>query len=151
MKTTVKTSLGLVLLFVIVAAMGSIARRDSRVDSSNGDLRGLIPWRSDLKSARQEALAADKPLFVEFAASWCPDCHAMAAQTWTQPSVAAAMRAYVPVLIDADAHPDLSQQFNVTSIPSLFVIDPRSAKITRQSRDRVFSPGELLAWLNQAN
>lgn len=151
MKPTVKTSLGLVLLFVIVAATGFITRRDSRADSSNQDLKGLIPWRSDLKSARQEALAADKPLFVEFAASWCPDCHAMAAQTWTQPSVAAAMQAYVPVLIDPDAHPDLSQQFNVTSIPSLFVIDPRSAKITRESRDRVLDPDALLAWLKRTN
>ncbi|HEX4056446.1 MAG TPA: thioredoxin family protein [Tepidisphaeraceae bacterium] len=151
MKTTVKTSLGLVLLFVIVAAMGSITRRDSRPTSSNQSLRGLIPWRNDLTSARQEALAAHKPLFVEFAADWCPDCHAMAAQTWTQPSVAAAMQAYVPVLIDPDAHPDLSQQFNVVSIPSIFVIDPQSAKITRESRDHVFSPEELLAWLNPAN
>jgi thiol:disulfide interchange protein DsbD len=151
MKMTVKTSLGLVLLLVIAAAMSSIAGRDSGRKPGSGDLKGLIPWRSDLNSARGEAIAANKPLFIEFVASWCPDCHAMAGQTWTQPAVAVAMRAYVPVLVDMDAHPDWARQYNVVSIPSLFVVDPKSAKMIQESRDHVLSPDQLLAWLKPSN
>jgi thiol:disulfide interchange protein len=150
MKMSVKSSLGAVLLLVIVAAMGSISYHQDRRASTGGDLKGLIPWRSDMDSARHEAVVADKPLFVEFVASWCPDCHAMAEQTWTQPSIAAEMKAYVPVLIDVDAQPELAKQYNVVAIPSLFVIDPKDGTVTRVVRDRVLSPDELLAWLKQS-
>ncbi|MGD0463298.1 MAG: thioredoxin family protein [Tepidisphaeraceae bacterium] len=147
MKTTVKTSLCLVLLVVIVAAMGSITHRQGGQESTGQDLKGLIPWRGDMDSARRDAIAANKPLLVEFMASWCPDCQEMARQTWTQPPIAAAMRTFVPVLIDVDAQPELTRQYNIAAIPSLFVVDPKSGTITREIRDRVLSPEELLAWL----
>jgi len=147
MKMAVKSSLGLILLTVIVAAMGSITYHEDRQSSSGEDLKGLIPWRSDMDSARRDAVTANKPLLIEFVASWCPDCHEMARQSWTQPKIATAMQAYVPVLIDMDANQDLARQYNVESIPSLFVVDPKNGTITREIRDRVLSPEELLAWL----
>ncbi|MGD0542226.1 MAG: thioredoxin family protein [Tepidisphaeraceae bacterium] len=147
MKPTIKTSLGLVLLLVIAAAMGSLTYPQGGQESSGQDLKGLIPWRSDMDSARRDAIAAKKPLLVEFVASWCPDCHEMARQSWTQTSIASAVRAFVPVLIDVDAQPELTRQYNVAAIPSLFVVDPKTGTITREVRDRVLSPEELLAWL----
>src|ERR1700722_16641423 len=151
MKMTAKTSLGLVLLITIVAAMGSITHSQDEKESTGQNLKGQIPWRSDLDSARHEATAANKPVLVEFVASWCPDCHDMARECWSEPPIVTAMKGYVPVLIDVDAQPNIAKQFNVVAIPSLFVIDGKTGSITRDVRDRVLSPDDLLAWLKQSN
>jgi thiol:disulfide interchange protein len=151
MKKHPQTWLWLVLLCAALAVTAAVARRAGRQRSSTADLKGIIPWGTDWKSAGQEAIASHKPLLVEFVADWCPDCHVMAAQTWTQPPVAAALQAYVPVLIDIDAHPDLSHQFNIVSIPSILVIDPVSGKVLLDRRDHIFSPDELLAWLKRGS
>jgi thiol:disulfide interchange protein len=152
MKMGLKISLGIALLLVIVTALGAITRRENRREERREalgqNLNGLIPWRSDLDSATKDAAAANKPLMVEFVASWCPDCHEMAKETWTQPSIAEAMKAYMPVLIDVDARPELARQYHVVAIPSLFILDPKSGKVVREVRDRVLSPDQLLAWLN---
>jgi thiol:disulfide interchange protein len=147
MKMPLKASLSLILLVVIVGAMGSITYHEDRQSSSGQDLKGLIPWRSDMDSARREAVAANKPLFVEFVASWCPYCHDMAHQCWTRSDIATAMQAYVPVLADMDANRELAMQYNVEAIPAIFIVDPKSGAITREVRERVLSPDEMLAWL----
>jgi thiol:disulfide interchange protein len=147
MKMSVKTSLGLVLLVAIVAAMASITHSEDRRESTGQDLKGLIPWRSDMDSASRDAIAAKKPLLVEFVASWCPDCHELARECWTQPAFATAMKAYIPVLIDVDAQPDVTKQYGVVAIPRLFVIDPKSGTTLRDTHDRLLTPDELLAWL----
>jgi len=147
MKTPLRTWLGLALIMAVASLTSAIARRDSRPAVQPHDVKGLIPWRSDLNSARQEAQAAHKLVLVEIASGWCPDCQAMADQTWSQPLIAVSLAAYVPVMIDPDVHSDLAQRFSVVSIPTLLLIDPSSGKVLRDSRDRVLSPDELQSWL----
>lgn len=120
MKMPLKASLGLILLVVIVGAMGSITDHEDRQSSSSQDLKGLIRWRSDMNSACREAVAANKPLFVEFVASWCPYCHDMAHQCWTRSDIATAMQAYVPVLVDMDANRELAMQYKCRGNPGCF-------------------------------
>jgi thiol:disulfide interchange protein len=147
MKTSVKSSLGFVVLAIIVAAMASITHSEDHRESTGQNLKGLIPWRSDMDSARTEAIAAKKPLLVEFVASWCPDCHELASECWTQPAFADAMKAYVPVLIDVDAQPNVAKQYGVVAIPRFFVIDPKSGTTLRDTHDQLLTPDELLAWI----
>jgi thiol-disulfide isomerase/thioredoxin len=147
MKMSAKTALGLVVLIAIVAAMGSITHREDRRESTGQDLKGLIPWRSDIDSARRDAIAANKPLLIEFVASWCPDCHELAEECWTQPSFADAMKGYIPVLIDVDAQPDVAKQYGVEAIPRFFVIDAKSGNTIRDTHNQLLPPDELLAWL----
>ena len=140
--------LGVFLIAVVTAAMGSVVYRNSRpTGSDQSDAKQLIPWRTDLDAARQEAIAAKKPLFIEFSAGWCPDCQQMRSQTWTQANVAQAMNAFIPVQIDFDSHPDLVKQFGASSIPAIYIVDPGTETIIKQSRGDVLSPDELLAWV----
>jgi thiol:disulfide interchange protein len=130
---------GLFVLLLIVAAGGIVSRLHQP--------KNLVPWRSNLAAARTEALAANKPLFLDFGASWCPDCQQLAATTWSNRSVADVLGKYVPVSIDVDAHPDLAEQFQVKAIPALFVIDPKNGAILKQQREGVRSPSDFLGWL----
>jgi thiol:disulfide interchange protein len=147
MKMSVKSSLGVVVLAVLVAVMASISHSEDRRQSTGQSLKGLIQWRSDMDAARSEAIAAKKPLLIEFVASWCPDCHELANECWTKPAFADAMQAYIPVLIDVDAQPNVAKQYGVVAIPRFFVIDPKSGTTLRDTHDQLLTSDELLAWI----
>lgn len=131
---------GLFVLVLIVAAAG--------IASHLREPKNLVPWRSDLAAARTEAVAQNKPLLLDFSASWCPDCRHMQATTWSDRSVADALVKYVPVSIDVDAHPDLAGQYQVNSIPAMFVVDPRTGSIIKQNRIGAIPPAQFLQWLS---
>jgi thiol-disulfide isomerase/thioredoxin len=134
---------GLFVLLLIVAAGGVVSHLHQP--------KNLVPWRSDLVAARNEAMSENKPLFLDFGASWCPDCQALAATTWSNRAVADALGAYIPVSIDVDAHPDLAGQFDVKAIPALFVVDPKTGAILKLRREGVRSPSDLLRWLGESS
>lgn len=110
--------------------------------------KGIIPWRTDLPAAREEARQAQKPLFIEFSAGWCPPCQEMARTTWSDKSVAEALRKMVPVQIDCDSHPDLVHEYAIGPIPAYLVVAPDGKVL--QSTTGYRTPHEFLAWLKSA-
>lgn len=67
----------------------------------------------------QELYKNEDLLFIDFFASWCGPCKMLAPsidQLANQHPEAKVMK------IDVDAHPAIAAQFNVQSIPSLFVV-----------------------------
>lgn len=67
----------------------------------------------------QELYKSEDLLFIDFFASWCGPCKMLA------PSVDQLANEHPEtkvIKIDVDAHPAIAAQFNVQSIPSLFVV-----------------------------
>jgi len=66
-----------------------------------------------------EVLAADQPVLVDFWATWCPPCRALA------PTIEALGRQYQGrlkvVKVDTDRAPDLSARYGVQSIPTVIL------------------------------
>ena len=65
-----------------------------------------------------EALAADRVAVVDFWASWCPPCSALA------PSIAALADERPDVLVgkvDVDEHPEIAGRYGIQSIPTVLV------------------------------
>ena len=64
-----------------------------------------------------EVLGSDKPVLLDFSATWCGPCRMVAPIL----DEIAAENDHIKVgKIDVDEDPDLARQFNVTSIPLLF-------------------------------
>lgn len=66
----------------------------------------------------REVIQSDRPVLVDFSASWCPPCREMAPKL---EQLAAEHRGVKVVEVDVDANPRLSRRFNVEVLPTLMV------------------------------
>ncbi|MBZ4413649.1 thioredoxin [Myxococcus sp. XM-1-1-1] len=67
----------------------------------------------------QEVLESKEPVLVDFTATWCPPCRAIA------PTVAALATEYRGRLkvakLDVDANQETAQRYNIRSVPALLL------------------------------
>jgi thioredoxin 1 len=75
----------------------------------------------DTNNFEAAVLNADRPVLVDFWATWCAPCRAIAPAL---ESIAEAYegRAYV-AKIDADANPEIASRYHVSGLPTLLVFD----------------------------
>lgn len=68
---------------------------------------------------QQEVLASDKPVLVDFWASWCMPCRMLSP---TVDAIAEELAGKVKVCkVNVDEQPELAEQYRVMSIPTLLV------------------------------
>ena len=76
----------------------------------------------------QEVLKSDKPVLVDFFAVWCGPCKMIAP---VLEEIAQEREDVKVCKINVDEEPELAAQYQVTSIPTLFVI--KDGKVTNHS------------------
>jgi thiol:disulfide interchange protein len=108
--------------------------------------KGLIPWQANYTTASVEARTDHKLVLLDFYADWCGPCRAMAAETWSDKRVADAVSSYIPVHVNVDDNPQLSQHFGVQGIPNVVLVDGNGTVIAQHAGE--MRPGEFLMWLH---
>ncbi len=99
-------------IFLLVAATGGVP--------ANGQ---TIAWRTSYEEGLREAEASQKPVWLQFTGPWCLFCRRMDRETFSRPEVAALSRhGFIPVKIRADEREDLTQRFEVSSLPTTIVM-----------------------------
>lgn len=105
-------------------------------------------WLTDLDRAKRQAATSGKRIFVTFSADWCPPCRVMKHDVFPDAKVKEALSQFVAVHIDVDAQPRPAEQFAVSALPTLFVLDAGGAVLARFEGG--LSVDELLRFLRTA-
>jgi thiol:disulfide interchange protein len=118
---------------------------------------GLVRWHP-LERAAAASRQSGKPVLYDFTAAWCPPCHRLDADAWTDARIAATLNdAFLPARVvdrqreDGKNPPDIEElqhRYSVTALPTLVVADASGHEISRMEG----YPGKeaLVAFLEEA-
>lgn len=88
----------------------------------------------------EKVLRADKPVMVDFFATWCGPCKALA-PTLEDVEAEVADRGYV-YKVDVDESPDIARSLKVMSVPTVVVFENGQVKdqvVGAHSKDRLLA------------
>ena len=101
---------------------------------------------SDYESARAAARAANKPLLLDFTATWCEPCQQMKQNVLSDSAVQNVINSrFVPVQVDIDHSPQLAQQYQISAVPTYKIVSADGAVLKEQTG--AMSKDEFVQWL----
>ncbi len=102
--------------------------------AAEGTRRGAIAWEKWSDDLFQRAASARKLVILDVGAVWCHWCHVMDQQTYADPKVAAIIkRSFLPVRVDQDAHPDLSNRYRAYGWPATIIFDANGRELSKSA------------------
>jgi thiol-disulfide isomerase/thioredoxin len=82
-----------------------------------------VEWNASLPAATATAQKGNKPILIEFWATWCPSCKLMDEQVYADARVSRAMTRFVPVRIDVDRNANIASRYDVAGTPTHVLTD----------------------------
>lgn len=80
-------------------------------------------WLEDLDRAKQLARSLNRPILVNFYATWCGPCQRLKSDVFAAQQFMEAAKGFVLCRIDIDQQPAVARQFAVDSIPRTFFLN----------------------------
>ncbi len=119
--------------------------------TDQGDIVSAVEWfHGSLEEALAAAKSSGKLVFVDVGAYWCPPCHRLDEEVFTQADVGEALgNGYIALHIDAEKGegPELAERYKVQAFPTMLVLEPSGVE-----KGRIVDylpPKELLAALSR--
>jgi tetratricopeptide (TPR) repeat protein len=131
---------------------------------SDGEIVSAVKWiEGDLEAALAAAKAANKLVFVDVGAYWCPPCRELEEKVFTRADVGEVLTSkYVALHVDAEKGegPELVARYKVQAYPTLLVLDASGVEKGRlvdamepkallAALEKIASGGDVLAELEQ--
>lgn len=110
-----------------------------------------IEWLTDFERAVATAKRLDRPVLIDFAASWCVPCQMMEKHVWPKEAARKVLAEQVVPLkvnIDAAGARSLVQRYSVAFVPTIVLVDARGKELVRTG---YVSADELVEFVNEAH
>jgi uncharacterized protein YyaL (SSP411 family) len=107
---------------------------------------GPIPWQGWSDSVFDQAKRENKFVLLDLEAIWCHWCHVMDETTYKDPQVIKFLNSkYIPVRVDQDSRPDLSNRYEDYGWPATVVFGPDGKEIVK--RQGYIEPKQMIAMM----
>lgn len=133
-------------IFLLVAS--SVIFLNGCTQSTELETDSPINWVKDFDSALQKAQAEQKPMFVDFYATWCGPCKMMDKKTFPDPKVLAELDHWIPVKIDVDKNQALAEKYKIQGIPTTIAFDSKGEMVGMKVG--FLSPEQLVSFADAA-
>lgn len=111
---------------VVIVALGAVIGYSQYTPGNN------IAWAKDVQAARQQSAETNKPVLMEFSASWCPACNAVKRNVWPDNRVEQFVNSRsVPLAVDVDQQQQLSAAYRINPIPAFIMTDSTGRELVR--------------------
>ena len=108
----------------------------------------LINWQEWSAESFAKAKKENKLVIMDLEAVWCHWCHVMDAKTYHDPNVAALInKHFVPIRVDQDAHPDISNRYEDYGWPATVIFDADGEEIVKR---RGYIGPKFMGWFLEA-
>jgi len=105
-----------------------------------------IAWQAWSPDVFKQAGEQHKFVLLDLGTQWCHWCHVMDVQTYADPTVEKLIaEKYIPVRVDADGHPDLSDRYEDYGWPATVVFNADKGEIVK--RQGYLEPKEMASML----
>ena len=95
------------------------------------DIKWATKWSESLF---EQAKKENKFIILDLEAVWCHWCHVMHKETYSSPSVISLLKEhYIPVRIDQDSRPDLSNRYKDYGWPATVIFNSKGEEIVKRS------------------
>lgn len=81
--------------------------------------------------AMAKAASENKPIVLDFTASWCVPCQRMLQETFPDAKVARLLEQFVLVKVDTDKHPALATKYGAVALPDIRLLSPDGEELRR--------------------
>lgn len=102
--------------------------------SCHGAVDHPFPWKPYNQKTIAEAMAAHKPIVIDFWADWCPVCQDLDQELFSVPEVQAKLAQVTALRFDASNQDDAQVQkmltdYNIEGLPTIVFLDDKGQEI----------------------
>ncbi|MGV6844775.1 MAG: thioredoxin family protein [Lutibacter sp.] len=92
-------------------------------------VKSQIGWLNNFDGALKMSQALNKPVLIDFMASWCGPCKMMDRDVWSKQDIQELQKNYVIVKLDIDQNPAVASRYQVNVIPQVMILDSFGNKL----------------------
>ena len=115
----------------------------------------VVTSNSELQQALSQAQQQNKPVLLDYYASWCVACKEMDLRTFSDPAVAKLMDKYALIRIDVSKNSteiqSLQQRYKVLAPPSIVFLDNKGIQLNNYNVTGFISSNQLISNLEGAS
>ncbi len=108
-----------------------------------GNRIGKIQWVKDYSKGLSMARESGRPAMVFFSASWCGSCKTLIKNAFSDARVALAADQVIPIYVDVDQNRQLSADYNIRGVPTVYFLDSRG-----QAQMRLVGPYDAQTYID---
>lgn len=112
----------------------------------------VVTTSSELEQALTQAQQENKPVLLDYYASWCTACKEMDLRTFSDPTVSKLMDKYALIRVDVSKNTadiqSLQQRYKVLAPPSIVFLDNKGTQLNSYNVTGFISSNQLISNLN---